>query len=325
MVSNTINDFKEKMNRMSGSGKSFLFIIDYDLNSGILVPSAECKSNGILFDIEGNSNCCEPVITEVVHLIKHPLPYHEYLNSFSYVQEEIQKGNSYLVNLTFPTPVESGLGLHEIFSRSSARYKLLYQDQFLVFSPESFVKIINGKISTFPMKGTIDAAIENAGEILLQNEKETAEHATIVDLLRNDLSIVASNVRVEKYRYIEKISTSDKSLLQISSHISGDLPHGYREKLGDIIISLLPAGSISGAPKRSTLEIISKAEKYKRGFYTGVFGIFDGENLNSGVMIRFIENQNGNLIYKSGGGITAKSNPQEEYQELIDKIYVPVN
>jgi len=206
-----------------------------------------------------------------------------------------------------------------------ARYKLLYKDQFLVFSPESFVKISEGKIRTFPMKGTIDASVENAGEILLKNEKEAAEHATIVDLLRNDVSRVASNVRVEKYRYLEKINTSGKSLLQMSSIISGDLPPGYNQNLGNIIINLLPAGSISGAPKKATLEIIASAEKHDRGFYTGVFGIFDGESLNSGVMIRFIEIQNGKMVYKSGGGITAMSNPIEEYQELIDKIYVPVN
>ena len=73
-----------------------------------------------------------------------------------------------------------------------------------------------------------------------------------------------------------------------------------------------------------TLEIISKAEKYERGFFSGVFGIFDGQNMDSAVMIRFIEKTKEGLIFKSGSGITAQSNMISEYQELIDKVYVPI-
>ena len=87
---------------------------------------------------------------------------------------------------------------------------------------------------------------------------------------------------------------------------------------------LLPAGSVTGAPKKKTVEIIRETEKYRRGFYTGVTGLFDGENLDSGVMIRFIENTNKVLVYKSGGGITMFSDCICEYNEMIDKVYVPV-
>jgi len=313
------------MNRLASGGIPFLFIIDYDLNSAMVIPEAECESHGIFYNIRGITNCSSLPHSEQITINKYPVPFGDYLEAFSYVQDQIHKGNSYLVNLTFPTPVKINKSLSELFKGSVAPYKLLYKDQFLVFSPESFVRVSNGKISTFPMKGTIDASVENAEKKLLENEKETAEHATIVDLLRNDLSRVAGNVRVEKYRYIDKINTSGKSILQMSSAISGDLPDDYLKTLGDIILELLPAGSISGAPKKATLEIIAAAEKYNRGFYTGIFGIFDGRNLDSGVMIRFIENRNGQMIYKSGGGITAKSDPKEEYQELIDKIYVPLN
>ncbi len=325
MENRNLSAFKESMNRMAVKGQSFLFILDYSLQSAILIPTSECNSRDIYYDFAGISNCEKSTFTGGIRLQKHPIPYSQYLEAFNYVREEIHKGNSYLVNLTFPTPVECNLSLSEIFHRSAAPYKLLYKNLFLVFSPECFIKITNGTISTFPMKGTIDASLADARNILLNNEKETAEHATIVDLLRNDLSRVATNVHVEKYRYIEKINTSEKSLLQMSSIISGDLPEDYLSKLGDIITDLLPAGSICGAPKKATLKIIAEAEKYDRGFYTGVFGIFDGTNLDSGVMIRYIENREGQLVYKSGGGITAKSDPKEEYQELIDKIYVPVN
>jgi para-aminobenzoate synthetase component 1 len=88
-------------------------------------------------------------------------------------------------------------------------------------------------------------------------------------------------------------------------------------------MKLLPAGSITGAPKPSTMKIIEEAEGYDRGYYTGVMGYFDGENFESAVMIRYIENIDGNLVFKSGGGITVLSNAEHEYQELIDKVYLP--
>ena len=92
----------------------------------------------------------------------------------------------------------------------------------------------------------------------------------------------------------------------------------------NILSKLLPAGSISGAPKQKTLEVIQNSENYCRGYYTGIFGVFDGKNLESAVAIRYIENQKGKLIFKSGGGITALSKLEEEYQELGDKVYVPI-
>ena len=148
---------------------------------------------------------------------------------------------------------------------------------------------------------------------------------TIVDLIRNDISQVATDVQVTRFRYIDKIKTSSKTLLQVSSEIVGLLGDGYFGRLGDILVRLLPGGSVSGAPKSRTLEIIRQTEAEKRGFYTGVFGIFDGESLDSGVMIRFIEKQGSKYFYRSGGGITTQSNGESEYQEAIDKVYVPIN
>jgi para-aminobenzoate synthetase component 1 len=110
----------------------------------------------------------------------------------------------------------------------------------------------------------------------------------------------------------------------VSSKITGNLPENYAAKIGDILFSMLPAGSISGAPKKKTVEIIREAENYDRGFYTGIFGFFDGKNLDSCVLIRFIENQNDRLVYKSGGGITFMSRAETEYQEMLKKVYVPV-
>ena len=128
-----------------------------------------------------------------------------------------------------------------------------------------------------------------------------------MDLIRNDLSIVAEDVTVKKYRYIDRLKTNKGELLQVSSEICGRLPHDFYSNLGEILFSLLPAGSISGAPKPKTLEIIERAEGYERGFYTGIFGWFDGQNLDSAVMIRFVEQNGEQLIFKSGGGITSQS------------------
>jgi para-aminobenzoate synthetase component 1 len=253
-----------------------------------------------------------------------PVSFEKFKTGFDQVMWHIHNGDTYLLNYTQPTRVETNLSLEEIFHVSSAPYKIYLKDKFVCFSPESFVKIENGKIFSFPMKGTIDAGIENAKQLILTDSKEIAEHNTIVDLIRNDLSLVAENVVVEKFRYLTHIQTSNKNLWQVSSQISGDLPENYTENIGDILFKLLPAGSISGAPKMKTLEIIAKTENYERGYYTGIFGVFDGTNLDSCVLIRYIENQNGQLVYKSGGGITFMSDAKKEYDELLKKVYVPI-
>jgi len=173
------------------------------------------------------------------------------------------------------------------------------------------------------MKGTIDASIDKAKEKILSDEKELAEHIMIVDLLRNDLSIVAKDVMVKEFRCVESIEAGDKKLLQVSSHIYGKLSSKWQGNLGNILKAILPAGSISGTPKKSTLNIIEEIEDYDRDFFSGVFGVFDGDSFDSGVMIRFIQKVNNKLIYKSGGGITLDSDAKCEYKELLDKVYLP--
>lgn len=175
------------------------------------------------------------------------------------------------------------------------------------------------------MKGTIDANTANAKARILGDVKEMAEHTMVVDLLRNDLGIIANKVRVDKFRFCEKINAGNKKLLQVSSKISANLNHDWKSKIGNILDKLLPAGSITGTPKKKTVEILNEVENYERGFYTGVAGIFDGNSLYSFVLIRFVQqDENKNLFYKSGGGITCDSNAKLEYEELINKIYLPL-
>jgi para-aminobenzoate synthetase component 1 len=233
-----------------------------------------------------------------------PVKYEDYCSAFQTVQKHIQLGDTYLLNLTMPTSVSTSLDPEQIFHISKAPYKLWLKDQFVCFSPEIFVRINEGIISSYPMKGTIDASVENAELQLLNDEKEVAEHHTMVDLIRNDLSLIASDVRVDRLMYIDRILTNRGDLFQMSSQISGQLPSNYQSSIGSLLAKLLPAGSICGAPKPKTVEIIKEVENYDRGYYTGVFGVFDGKNLDSGVLIRYIEQVNGKLIFNSGGGIT---------------------
>ncbi len=251
------------------------------------------------------------------------MEYKRYLEAFNIVLTNALAGNTYLTNLTFPTEISTDLSLSDIYRISRAKYKLLYRDDFVVFSPETFVRIMGGKILSFPMKGTINEVIPDARRIILEDEKEMAEHVTIVDLIRNDISVHASKVQVEKFRYIDRLKTHEGNLLQVSSVITGQLPGDYLHRLGEIIFSMLPAGSVSGAPKQETLRIIREAEGSPRGYYTGIMGYFDGWDFDSAVLIRYIENRDGQLQYRSGGGITFMSEPEKEYQELLDKVYIP--
>jgi len=318
-----VNTVKQ-MNTLGKEKIPFLFVIDFAMQEPIVIPLNEVSPHEILFDVNGlsNSTLNSPVQKKLNFNYK-PVSKKEYYKAFEKVQFHIRRGDSFLINLTMPSMVETNYTLKDIFYSSTAKYKLWLKDKFVVFSPEIFVKINNGIISSYPMKGTIDASIPNAEERLLSSKKELAEHYTIVDLIRNDLSMVSENVIVKRFRYIDRLKTNKGELLQMSSAILGELPINYSETIGDIILKMLPAGSISGAPKKRTIEIIAAVEPYYRGYYTGIFGVFDGTNLDSGVMIRYLEKTPKGIIYKSGGGITANSNCDDEYQELIDKIYVP--
>ena len=309
----------QRVNALAKEGTPFLLISDFKAQNIEVYTKDELQKSDIEFCI-----CEDFEYKEHSHFLKKmPSAFSDYKKKFDAVIDEIKSGNTYILNLTQPTPIETELSLKEIYTLANAHYKLRVRDKFVCFSPEKFVQIKDNCIHTFPMKGTIDAAIVNAEAKILSNEKEMAEHIMIVDLLRNDLSIVAKNVKVEKFRYIQKINAGEKELLQVSSHISGELAENWREHLGDILAALLPAGSISGAPKKSTLDIIEKTEKYERDFFSGIFAYFDGESLDSGVMIRFIEKKGDGYIYKSGGGITLDSQAELEYEELQDKIYLP--
>lgn len=317
------DDFALTLNAFGTRREPFFFAVNYAKDAFILQPLDKVEPT-ILYALEGVTNAPSKKLTcKPFYFHKEPIDYPKYNRAFELVIEQIKSGNTYLLNLTFPTKVQTNLDFCEAFYRSNAPFKLCIQDTFVCFSPERFVKIENNAISTYPMKGTIDASIPHAKEMILEDIKEKAEHVMVVDLLRNDLSMVASKVRVEKFRYIEKIKAGDKELLQVSSKITGQVDEDWHENIGTILSTMLPAGSITGTPKRKSVEIIAEVEGYDRGFFSGVFGIYDGKSLDSAVMIRFLEKHNDGYLFKSGGGITLLSEAQKEYDELCDKVYVP--
>lgn len=321
----------DEMDALSVQKRPFFFMVDFLMEEVLIFGPEELAQEKVkvLFP-SFSTHPPSQVAKKAFHWKVFPQSMQAYEKGFQLIQSHLQRGDSYVVNYTCETAIETNLSLEEIFQWSQAKYKVLLPNRFSFFSPETFVEIKNQKIYTHPMKGTIDASIPQAKEKLKNDPKEKAEHYTVVDLLRNDLSMVANNVVVDEFQRIDYLQTNQKNLYAMSSEISGKVKPEFQNKIGTILKTLLPAGSILGAPKAKTLEIILSAEIHSRGFYTGVAGYFDGENLDSCVMIRFVENKSQEkgqeqLFFKSGGGITHLSPLESEYQEMKNKIYVPIH
>lgn len=188
-------------------------------------------------------------------------------------------------------------------------------------SPETLVSVKNGVVSTYPLAGTCkrgateqeDASFTAA---LLQNEKELAEHDMLVDLGRNDLGKISSfgSVKVEEYRSVKKFS----HVSHISSKVTGKLKDGVTPM--DVVDAALPAGTLSGAPKKRACEIIDELEGIKRGVYGGAVGYIDfAGNLDFCIGIRMAVLKDGVAYVQSGAGIVYDSIPENEYQECVNK------
>lgn len=311
-----------RINQLYFSKEPFFFLSDYKCQRVHIHKLSELPE-ALFIQTPSFSNFTEPTQLLNPSVGIASTDKEAYRRAFNAVVEELKQGNSYLLNLCWRTAIHSGYSLEQLFYHSKAPYKLLFDNQFVVFSPEQFIELESGQLSTYPMKGTIEATLPDAANQLLENPKEFSEHCTIVDLMRNDLSAVAEQVRVEKFRYLQELKTSHKHLLQTSSKIQAQLKPEYG--LGDVLGAMLPAGSITGAPKAKTCQIIDAVENAPRNYYCGVFGIFDGQRFDSAVLIRFVEKEGNQLYYRSGGGITSQSQFEEEYRELLDKIYVPIH
>ncbi|MBO4668795.1 MAG: anthranilate synthase component I [Lachnospiraceae bacterium] len=188
-------------------------------------------------------------------------------------------------------------------------------------SPETLVKLEDGVLHTFPLAGTRprgkseeeDIALEKE---LLADEKELAEHNMLVDLGRNDLGRISKfgTVEVEKLRSIERFS----HVMHIGSTVRGEIKDGCDAL--DAIASVLPAGTLSGAPKIRACELIAELENNKRGIYGGAIGYIDFTgNMDTCIAIRLAYKKNGRVFVRSGAGIVADSVPEKEYEECLNK------
>lgn len=311
------------MNEWGAKNIPFLFFVNYEKTAFIIQKLDDLEGDEILFSFgESKHQFSQPNLKSKPILQAHPLSFIAYKEKFDAVKKALQNGDSYLLNLTCPTPITCNLSLDDIYYNSTSLFKARLKNNWVFFSPERFVTIENNILSTFPMKGTIDAAIPNAEKLIMDDEKERCEHNTIVDLLRNDISMVGNNTKVERYRYLSEILTTEGKLLQVSSEITAEMNANWHSEIGTILEKLLPAGSICGAPKPKTCQLIKEIENYDRGFYTGIAGIYNGKSLQSCVMIRFIEDTENGLVFKSGGGIHHLSNVEDEYTEMKKKIYL---
>lgn len=188
-------------------------------------------------------------------------------------------------------------------------------------SPETLVKLNGTKLFTYPLAGTRkrgkdDAEDEKIIEGLLADEKECAEHNMLVDLGRNDMGRISmiGSVKVEKYMQILKFS----HVMHIGSTVTGTIRNGM--DACDAVSSILPAGTLSGAPKYRACQIINELENNKRGIYGGAIGYIDFTgNLDTCIAIRIAYARNGKVFVRSGAGIVADSVPENEYQECINK------
>jgi len=258
------------MNELGAAGKPFVFLVDFEMNK-IIVTQVSDLGEDLMMSLPGfRHEPPTPAPKTANEWTPLPMPYQQYAASYDKVLQEINLGNTFLLNLAHPTPLSYSGTLADIYHAATAKYKVCLADQFVMFSPETFITIEDGHIYTYPMKGTIDSSVPEALELILANQKELAEHYTIVDLLRNDLSIVAKEVEVTRFRYPDYVNTTQD-----------------------------------------------------RGYYTGVCGYFDGARMDTGVMIRYVEQTAYGYQYRSGGGITFQSDCATEYREMLQKIYLP--
>lgn len=194
-------------------------------------------------------------------------------------------------------------------------------------SPETLVKLEDGKLYTFPLAGTRrrGRTPEEDRELeleLLADTKELAEHNMLVDLGRNDIGRISrfKTVKVEKYMSVERFS----HVMHIGSTVSGQIREDKTAL--DAVAAVLPAGTLSGAPKIRACEIINELENNKRGIYGGAIGYIDfAGNLDTCIAIRIAFKKNGRVFIRSGAGIVADSVPKKEYEECINKAKAVVN
>lgn len=243
----------------------------------------------------------------------------EFMDKVKTIRADIQKGRYYQVNLTanFQSLVPVPMQAYELFKYYLGKFKSEYSaflprptSEILCYSPELFLEKKGKTILTRPIKGTNQKS--QPFQDLLKDEKENAELSMIVDLLRNDLQSICQNkVQVTKHR---------KELnLNYLSHTYSEITGLTDQLLPEILEKMLPAGSISGCPKKESLIAINEIETSNRHFYTGCLGWWQNQDFKLNLAIRSFLNQEDRLTYFSGCGIVYDSDPEKEWLEFLRK------
>lgn len=259
---------------------------------------------------------------------KNLISYSGYCDNFNKIKEYIKNGVTYEVNYTYPFEVISNLSDYDLYCAILQNQKTKYNaflksDDYTIlsYSPELFFKIDGNKIITKPMKGTMPrgafkAEDDNNRKFLKSDIKNRAENIMIVDLLRNDLSQIAKtgSVVVDKLFEIEEHKTVFQMISQVSAILRSDI------NLRKIFEAIFPCGSITGAPKVSTMRVIKELEKYSRGVYCGAIGFLSPNECEFSVPIRILQkHKNGNFNCHVGGAIVYDSDENKEWQETLVK------
>lgn len=250
-----------------------------------------------------------------------------YKANITKIKKAIKQGDTYQVNYTYPIKLKTQSNsqniFNEILENQNTEYRALIQNDYetiLSFSPELFFQIKDREIITRPMKGTIKRSKDNKldqknKQDLQTSKKNQSENVMIVDLLRNDLSRIADNVRVEKLFEVLTYETLYQMISEIQATLKKDI------SFIKILEALFPCGSITGAPKYKTMRIIQQLEKKSRGVYCGLIGIIEKDKMCFSVPIRTLiqEKKTGELRLNVGSGIVWDSKAKEEYKESILK------
>ncbi|MDP4120156.1 MAG: anthranilate synthase component I family protein, partial [Bacillota bacterium] len=258
----------------------------------------------------------------------------EYCNIVKKAKEYIRDGDIFQAVLSrkFSSPYKSNLiNAYRILRTTNPSPYLVYmkidEDELICSSPETLIKLNNGRLTTFPVAGSRPRGKTSQEDLdlekeLLADEKELSEHNMLVDLGRNDLGRISkfSSVEVTEYMMIHRYS----KIMHICSQVESDILEncdGY-----SAIEAVLPAGTLSGAPKIRACEIIEELEKEPRGIYGGALGYFDFTgNMDTCIAIRMAVKKGDNVYVQAGGGVVADSVPEKEYEESGNKALAIIN
>lgn len=325
-------DFKKALNRIQALSKKYYLLgyIRYEAKEIFLGKEIKTKFPLLYFEVYEDFQKYQPKNFENIFIYTKPrLTYKQYEKDILRIKEQIEQGNTYEVNYTYDYDVITDCDEFALYQNLLREQKTQYNafikndyETILSYSPELFFELCKNKILTKPMKGTVKRGTtlleDEANKEFLKNDiKNRAENVMIVDLLRNDLSKIAKTgtVKVPKLFEIE----THKTLHQMTSEITAELDENTT--LYEILKAIFPCGSITGAPKISTMEIIDRAEKGRRNVYCGAIGFLSPEKTVFSVPIRILQKNADKKTYKYrvGGAIVWDSDIKDEWEETVTK------